>query len=120
VDARLSLELDRTVRVAREMLRNAEVDQPDWLLLVGQASRWPRVRELLQAEFPGVRMELPQDAKGCVVRGAALFPPLGPRVLTGPGVRVEVEGSGEITTSRLGIQADAWGQPSFLEVIPAG
>lgn len=120
VDARLSAELARTVRLARDMLRNAGVERPDCLLLVGQASRWPRVRELLEAEFPGVRLELPDDAKACVVRGAALFPRLGPRVLTGPGVRVEVEGSGEITTSRLGLQADTWGQPSFLELIPAG
>lgn len=120
VDAHLGQALEDTVRVARDLVETAGPPGPEYVLAVGKCSRWPRIQELLQRAFPASRLERPTQAKECVVLGAALSPKAGPSVLAGSGVSVRILGSGEMTTSRLGIQVDMGGRPSFLGITPAG
>lgn len=120
VDARVGPSLEETIRIARSLLEARGVSAPEYVLGVGKCSRWPRIRELLGRAFPDSKAEFPDQAKECVVLGAALVSRSGPQVLKGAGVRVNIVGSGEMTTSRLGIQAEEGARPTFLQVTPAG
>lgn len=94
---------------------------PDTVVLAGQSSKMPLVKEMMEAHFQAryqanVDIRLAEHPKACVVIGAAQY-----------GLSQTMPGEGTIkpvnmekTGSRLGIVKQSWGKLVFNEIIPKG
>lgn len=94
---------------------------PDTVVLAGQSSKMPLVKEMMEAHFQeryqtDVDIRLAEHPKACVVIGAAQY-----------GLSQAMPGEGTIrpvnmekTGSRLGIVKQSWGKWVFNEIIPKG
>jgi molecular chaperone DnaK (HSP70) len=118
IDAQLRPRLEKLGLMMRRLIKNADVEEPDIVMLSGKSSALPIVNEVMAEYFPNAQIERPLDLKECVVRGACQ--------LANTELRVEVDfdrkkiGALSATTSRLGLRVNDAGQAIFREVIDAG
>ena len=114
-------ELNQTFAAIDEMLADCGSAPPDIVVLAGQSSKMPLVKEMMDAHFQKkyqtrVDIHLAEHPKACVVIGAAQY-----------GLYQTMPGEGRIspvnmerTRARLGIVKLSWGKRVFDEIIPQG
>ena len=114
-------ELNQTFADIDEMLADCGSAPPDIVVLAGQSSKMPLVKEMMDAHFQKkyqtrVDIHLAEHPKACVVIGAAQY-----------GLSQTMPGKGRIravnmerTRARLGVVKQSWGNPVFDEIIPQG
>ena len=114
-------ELNQTFAAIDEMLADCGSAPPDIVVLAGQSSKMPLVKEMMEAHFQKkyqtrVDIHLAEHPKACVVIGAAQY-----------GLYQTMPGEGRIspvnmerTRARLGIVKLSWGKRVFDEIIPQG
>ena len=114
-------ELNQTFVAIDEMLADCGSAPPDIVVLAGQSSKMPLVKEMMDAHFrkkyqTRVDIHLAAHPKACVVIGAAQY-----------GLSQTMPGEGRIspvnmerTRARLGVVKLAMGKPVFDEIIPQG
>ena len=114
-------ELNQTFDAIDEMLADCGSAPPDIVVLAGQSSKMPLVKEMMDAHFQEkyqtrVDIHLAEHPKACVVIGAAQY-----------GLSQMMPGEGRIrpvnmerTRARLGVVKQSWGKPVFDEIIPLG
>lgn len=114
-------EMNQTFVAIDEMLADCGSAPPDIVVLAGQSSKMPLVKEMMDAHFQekyqtGVDIHLAEHPKACVVIGAAQY-----------GLSRTMPGEGRIrpanverTRARLGVVKLSWGKPVFDEIIPQG
>lgn len=117
----IQLELNQTFNAIDEMLVDCGSAPPDIVVLAGQSSKMPLVKEMMDAHFQEkyqtrVDIHLAAHPKACVVIGAAQY-----------GLSQTMPGEGRIspvnmerTRARLGVVKLSWGKPVFDEIIPQG
>ena len=117
----IQLELNETFDAIDEMIADCGRAPPDIVVLAGQSSKMPLVKEMMDAHFQekyqtGVDIHLAAHPKACVVIGAAQY-----------GLSQTMPGEGRIspvnmerTRARLGVVKLSWGKPVFDEIIPQG
>ena len=114
-------ELNQTFAAIDEMLADCGSAPPDIVVLAGQSSKMPLVKEMMDTHFQKkyqtrVDIHLAEHPKACVVIGAAQY-----------GLYQTMPGEGRIspvnmerTRARLGIVKLSWGKRVFDEIIPQG
>ena len=114
-------ELNQTFAAIDEMLADCGGAPPDIVVLAGQSSKMPLVKEMMDAHFQEkyqtrVDIHLAAHPKACVVIGAAQY-----------GLSQAMPGEGRIrpvnmerTRARLGVVKQSWGNLVFDEIIPLG
>jgi molecular chaperone DnaK (HSP70) len=93
-------------------------DQISLVLLSGQSSALPLVKEKIQSRFRNAKVERLNKLKECVVRGLCALQ--SDELSSGPIVRVVTQGCLSTTTSRLGFRVtESWGH-RFKQVVGVG
>lgn len=129
-NALLQPEIESTLKIVNDLLQAAPGQCPDVILLSGQSSRLPLVRELFAQRFPPERIrwagQHPMDTaptsaldelKACVARGACRVA----AALRFPGdTRLNNTEMQPMATARLGLRAMQGGQLAFKTVIAVG
>lgn len=113
--------LQGLAKLLRELVRNANLDEPSFVLLSGASCRFAIVRDVLKAAFPNSAIEEPRDLadlKRGVVKGACLR-----CLVDAPGdlQLVLPEHQTLLTTpARIGLGLTYFGEPVFVELIELG
>ncbi len=114
--------LDKTFAAIDTMISEAGGVIPNTVVLAGQSSKMPIVKEMMASHFRSqyatdvVDIHLAEHPKACVVIGAAQY---GVTQLL-PGDAVKTVDMANKTHSRLGILQITRGKPVFGEIIPKG
>jgi len=109
--------LDRIVEQMKRLVEKRKVQSVDVILLSGQSSFLPLVREVIAGAFPASEITNPQDRKRCVVAGACYLHH------TDPIANIDIDAESQpmsATPSRLGIRVADSGKTRFKELIDAG
>ena len=118
-------ELKRTFTDIDTMIADNDAQIPDIVVLAGQSSQMPLVKEMMTIHFQerhetDIEIHLDERPKACVVMGAARYGLN--RALSGntKGPKVQPIELANKTRSRLGIAQMSWEGPVFGEIISKG
>jgi hypothetical protein len=109
----LESEVDALARMMAQLVEVSDEKTLNYLLLSGQSSRIPVVRDVLSRRFPNTEIKIAKEPKECVVSGACLLE----KFQDAPDMILSIDGTAA-TTSRIGLEDRLRGV--FWEWFPAG